>query len=93
MNQLKQRRKAARLTTTALAAQAEAALPEIPPVRIRAEYITDIETGRNKNPSSLILLRLAAVLRCKPEELLMPPPDEDPRPNRAAVEDAAFAAA
>ncbi len=101
MNQLRQRRKAAGLTTMALAAQAEAVLPEIPAVRIRPEYITDIETGRNKNPSSLMLLRLAVVLGCKPEVLLMTPTEngtDDPmedveeialEPDEAAVLSAA----
>jgi transcriptional regulator with XRE-family HTH domain len=63
------RRLRGNMTTVELARRAEQARPDLPFVPIDRSYVYDIETGRNRNPSGLIVLRLADVLGCDPDDL------------------------
>ncbi len=75
MQNLRTLREQAHLTQTRLAELAEAALPELPPVEIQPWYISDLESGRNKKPNALAVLRIAAVLECDPKDLYIRPAD------------------
>jgi transcriptional regulator with XRE-family HTH domain len=69
MRNLRRLRLQARLTLAELAELAESTCPELPLFAISAQYVHDIETGRNKNPNVLAALRIAAALKCSVADL------------------------